>query len=319
MKKILKLSYTSMWPNFNPDIMPQDYFFEFVLSQKYHVVYDAQDPDVLIYSVFGPPPDKTQLSSKTLLVAYSGEPYDPEGFADITFGFHFHNRVNYFRLPIWALWIHWDNLDWPYKLAQVANAGQGSHHVATTNNHVNDELHPMRMSNMLTKHTKPHLAEKFCNFTYTRNAKERVEFFLMLNQKKKVDSTGKLFNNSGYYLASKPHDLHQWKFTLAFENTQMPGYVTEKLIEPLAAASIPIYWGGNHAAIDFNSKSFINVNEFDSFAKAIDWIMHVENTPDLQQQYLQEPIFSSIPQWPNQVFAAIYEKLIEKNPSMEIT
>ena len=67
MKKPLKLAYTSMWPNFNPHIMPQDYFFEFVLSKKYQIIYDQQEPDVLIYSVFGPPPDKTQLSPNTYL------------------------------------------------------------------------------------------------------------------------------------------------------------------------------------------------------------------------------------------------------------
>jgi hypothetical protein len=316
MKKPIKISYSSMWPKFNHEVMPQDYFFEFVLSQKYQVLYCDQDPDVIIYSVFGPSPDISKINPKTLVIAYSGEPFDVQGPADIVFGFHGENQENYFRLPIWALWIHWDNQPWKYKLTETSHAGQGSHHVATSGNYENSSGHPMRLSNILKRHTNINHADKFCNFTYARNSRERVEFFLLLNQKKKVDSTGKLFNNAGYYLGSKPHDLSSWRFTLAFENTQLPGYVTEKLIEPLAAGSIPIYWGGNKSIEDFNPDSFINTADFSDWSAAIDWIMHVENTPSLQQKYLQAPVFKADPCYPQQVFSAIYNKLILKNPAL---
>jgi hypothetical protein len=35
-----------------------------------------------------------------------------------------------------------------------------------------------------------------------------------------------------------------YTFTLTFENTDYPGYVTEKLFHALSAGSIPLYWGG---------------------------------------------------------------------------
>lgn len=318
MKPIIKLAYHSMWPNFNPGVMPQDYFFEFVLSQHYQVQYVDQNPDILIYSVFGPPPSRDQIAANTLTISYSGEPYDAQGDSDLAFGFHFHNQPNYIRLPIWALWIHWDNQSWPYKLTEIANAGQGSHHVATSQQFANNSQHPMRMSNIMKRHMSVNHADKFCNFTYTRHSRERVEFFLLLNQKKKIHSTGRLFNNTGYFLGSKPHELHDWRFTLAFENTQQTGYVTEKLIEPLAAGSIPIYWGGSQAVHDFNPRSFINVNDFASYQQAIDWILHVDATPSLQMQYLSEPVFTQVPEWPQLVFQEIYHRLKIKNPHMEL-
>ena len=37
--------------------------------------------------------------------------------------------------------------------------------------------------------------------------------------------------------------LHHYKFYLAFENSQSPGYVTEKLWQALKMGSVPIYWG----------------------------------------------------------------------------
>lgn len=317
-KPILKLHFTSMWAKFDPSIMPQDYFFEYVLSKKYHIVYDSVNPDIVIYSHFGPVPNPNDFSPQTLFAAYSGEPQDITSPADVYFGFHDSLMHNYYRLPIWALWIHWDNQSWPYKLTEIANAGQGSHHVATSQQFANNSQHPMRMSNIMKRHTSVNHADKFCNFTYTRHSRERVEFFLLLNQKKKIHSTGRLFNNTGYFLGSKPHELHDWRFTLAFENTQQTGYVTEKLIEPLAAGSIPIYWGGSQAVHDFNPRSFINVNDFASYQQAIDWILHVDATPSLQMQYLSEPVFTQVPEWPQLVFQEIYHRLKIKNPQLEL-
>jgi hypothetical protein len=50
----------------------------------------------------------------------------------------------------------------------------------------------------------------------------------------------------------------KYKFTIAFENTQVPGYVTEKLINPYLGRSVPIYWGApDLEELGFNPKAFI--------------------------------------------------------------
>ena len=50
-----------------------------------------------------------------------------------------------------------------------------------------------------------------------------------------------------------------YKFTVAFENTQVHGYVTEKLINPYLGGSVPIYWGApDLTELGFNTKAFVH-------------------------------------------------------------
>ena len=37
--------------------------------------------------------------------------------------------------------------------------------------------------------------------------------------------------------------IAEFRFNLAFENSQSPGYVTEKVYDGLSAGTIPVYWG----------------------------------------------------------------------------
>ncbi len=41
--------------------------------------------------------------------------------------------------------------------------------------------------------------------------------------------------------------LVNYKFTLALENSLLPHYMTEKIWEPLAAGSVPVYYGAPNA------------------------------------------------------------------------
>jgi hypothetical protein len=42
----------------------------------------------------------------------------------------------------------------------------------------------------------------------------------------------------------KLQTLSEYNFVLAFENTDYPGYITEKIIHAFMAGTIPLYWGG---------------------------------------------------------------------------
>ena len=104
---------------------------------------------------------------------------------------------------------------------------------------------------------------KFCNFVYSNElAKERILFFEMLSKYKKVDSGGAVLNNmGGTRVGNKLKFLEGYKFTIAFENSRYPGYISEKLVEPMASFSIPIYWGCRRVGDDFNPFSFVCANE----------------------------------------------------------
>ena len=136
--------------------------------------------------------------------------------------------------------------------------------------------------------------EKFCNFVVSNpRGVERNKFFKMLNRRKAVDSGGRHFNNLGKVVTDKLEFLKDYKFTLAFENSSSPGYTTEKLVEPMLAQSLPIYWGNPEVARDFNPRSFINISDFANFEAAIDYIIEVDRNDDLYLSYIQEPWFNN--------------------------
>ncbi|GAM07924.1 alpha-(1,4)-fucosyltransferase [Geobacter sp. OR-1] len=58
--------------------------------------------------------------------------------------------------------------------------------------------------------------------------------------------------------------LSRYKFTIAFENTEYPGYVTEKPIDALVGASIPVYLGAPDIAEQLPGEAFIDARTFSS-------------------------------------------------------
>ena len=85
------------------------------------------------------------------------------------------------------------------------------------------------------------------------------------------------------------HCYGKCKFILALENTQIDGYVTEKIINAFYSGSIPIYWGSNNINDLFNKEAFINVDNFENIDKCID---HIINMTDEQREFmLNQPIY----------------------------
>lgn len=143
---------------------------------------------------------------------------------------------------------------------------------------------------------------KFCNFIYwntdwSKEAKLRQEFCKKLAKYKHVDCPGRALNNMktdkllprhGDWHESKITFIKDYKFTIAFENGCYPGYVTEKLLDPFKANSIPIYYGDPDILIDFNNKSFINCNDFDTFDDVIKFIEYLDNNDSAYYDMLNQ-------------------------------
>ncbi len=301
--------------------MPQDYFFEFVLSHGYEVVYDNESPDVVITSVFGNPVTRDQFKNDPFIINYNCEPdwlYPNylKNQCDLKIGY----GEGYYRFPLWLSFIIWDetNLNTRYKLQDNPYVGQGCHHTPNFGAQIDNGFknNPLFISNMLRRHTKSIRKHHFCNFTYSKPIPSRVEFFQELNKYKFVHSTGSVLNNVGYRMRSKSRELMAYKFTIAFENSIRPGYVTEKIMEPLAAGSVPIYMGDESVVRDFNPKAFIYANKFSNFSELVEYIKEVDNNDDLYLSYLREPIFgdnedNSLDK-PKQLFNYIYTNLTQK-------
>ncbi len=137
---------------------------------------------------------------------------------------------------------------------------------------------------------------KFCNFIYSNSKANpiRDKFFHFLNQYKKVDSYGKHLNNMEMpptrgepnWQQLKSKLLEEYKFTIAFENSNHSGYMTEKLSDAFDAQTIPIYFGDPNANNIFNKDSFIQIKSENDFSVALEKIKEI----DLNEQKMLDII-----------------------------
>lgn len=128
--------------------------------------------------------------------------------------------------------------------------------------------------------TEKLLDRKFCNFVYSNNwcaDPFREKIFNTLSKYKRVDAGGAFLNNIGEKVKDKHLFLKGYKFTLAIENSSQPGYVTEKILDPFLAQSLPIYWGDPNISSDYNPNSFVNLMDYNSPEEAIEEIIRLDN------------------------------------------
>ena len=219
-----------------------------------------QNPDVLFYSVFGSSVGSYRARRK---VFYSGEPISHRIDADFNITFDESNAINT-RLPLWVCYF-------------------------------DETLLTSNSDRVISKR------DKFCSYIATQPGFEnnRQRFVEMLSSKyKQVDCGGKHLNNidgaipPGTNASGKIEHNKQYKFAVAFENKQHPGYVTEKICDAYKSGCIPIYWGTPDVTKDFNPSTFINANDFPDFDALIDHIRRVDCDDELYASYFKEPILS---------------------------
>ena len=218
----------------------------------------SQNPDILFYSVFGQSNGAYHAGRK---VFYAGEPVPHRSNADFNITFDASNAINT-RLPLWVCYF--------------------DHAILT----------PTRFPPIPTR-------EKFCSYIATNPRANRQAFVDQLSsQYKRVDCGGKHLNNIGGAIppgtnaSGKIEHGKQYKFAIAFENTQYPGYVTEKICDVYKSGCIPIYWGTPDIIKDFNPSTFINANDFPDLDALIDHIRRVDCDDALYASYFKDPVLS---------------------------
>ncbi len=251
--EIIKIKFGDLWNGFDK----KDNFFTKVLSQKFKVEI-SDDPDFYFFShPYNGKREYLKYNCHRIFLGWENERADwnmCDYVLDSDFVAH---KPNHKRFPLWA--------SWNTKILTNAKSKTG----------------------YLNK-------KKFCCMLVSNpHAKERIEFFKLLSKSKKVDSGGKFLNNIGYNVADKMEFIRDYKFVISFENSSYPGYTTEKLIEPMFTDTIPIYWGNPQVGIDFNTKSFVNVNDFPSFDDAIKYIIELDSDDIKYHKVAMEPWFKN--------------------------
>ena len=247
---MVKINFVDFWGDFNK----KDNFITCVLSKKYEVVI-SDNPDYLFYGTFG----YSHLNYNCVKIMFIGENIAPDfNLCDYALGFdyiHFGDR--YMRLPLYCTYDCFASL-----------------------------------TKMNLPSDKTLLDRKFCSMVVSNNrhaSPHRERFFKLLSEYKQVDSGGKLWNNVGGPVVDKLEFVSQYKFNIAFENSAVHGYTTEKIMEPMTVNTLPIYWGNPMVYKDFNADSFVNVNDFTSMEDAVQHIVDLDNDDTKYLHMLKVP------------------------------
>jgi alpha(1,3/1,4) fucosyltransferase len=169
---------------------------------------------------------------------------------------------------------------------------------------------------------RPH----FCNFIYDNGAPpERKEFFEALARRRHVLAPGRVCRNTtpipgGRWIADwrRPKLTYQrgFRFTIAFENLQKPGYTSEKAVDALIAGTIPIYWGNPDVDLDIDTSALILAADFDSLEDLADHVCEVDDDEALARRYLEPecPMRCPIDEWSSRL-VGFFDEIVDAHAS----
>lgn len=260
MKRTIKIKFVDFWSDFNS----HSNFITLVLSELYNIEI-SDNPDYLFYSTLG----HDHADYNCVKILFIGENVAPDfNTCDYAIGFDFMSFGDrYLRLPLYQIYSCFADLEKKKSFDEAMV-----------------------------------LARKFCCVVVSNSqfvAPQRERFFRLLSEYKQVDSGGRLWNNIGGPVSDKLDFVSQYKFNIAFENSSVLGYTTEKIMQPMVVNTLPIYWGNKLVARDFNPQSFINVNDFPSLESAVQYIVDIDCDDSKYLDIMREPwiIDDNILQW----------------------
>ena len=286
-KKTILINYDCMWDWWRHDHLLR--FFPYLEAYYEFVVSD--DPTFVIYSVYG---NAKQFNERAVRVVIAGEPGDYLYWARRS---EHHIDHHFFHFGLTNCW-----------------ENRSATHVYMPTFY----LHMMYQHGgleCLIRSRTDRLPRKdfFCDFIYANGrCMPRIEFYDRLARYKRIECPGPVRHNFEGVGNGDPHTRYRIKqqfqsrcrFSIAYENTFPPakrfedrlhtspqavGYITEKLVDPLIARSVPIYRGTEVVDEVFNPNAFIHIDKHRTTAEAIERVKMVDQDDDLYEAYLHEP------------------------------
>ncbi len=253
--KDIRIAFVDFWPTFKPE----EFLLTRILKTRYNIIIDVKNPEYIICSQFG----TNYLKYDCVRIMFMGEARCPDfnvydyalAFEDIHFG------DRYLCYPLF--------LTYEKNLALALKK-----HLNVDEKHIEEK--------------------KFCNTVVSNDlgCNVRDAYFDALCTYKMVDSGGRHKNNlpDGQPVPDKLAFQKNYKFSMAFENSRFPGYVTEKIVDAWAAGTIPIYWGAPDVKDYFNAKAFVDCSAMESPEELIPLIKELDQDEDRVRAMLREPI-----------------------------
>lgn len=313
-KRTIKINFTNFWEGFNPE----DNFFTNLLRKKYNVII-SEKPDYMFYSIYSKKEENSNIGKKgEILRKFSPNVYYFIKKIYITLKKIFGKEKNlthkgdYIKIFLGAEYVKpkMDECDWAFSSyfeEEINHPKYMRIPVFILNDYPlkNQGIPPIEKKIDFVKIKRE--KKKFCNFLYSQEFPPRNKFFKILSKYKQIDAPGICMNNmppikeksskasrlSKNWVIDKLNFLKDYKFTIAFENAFVPGWTTEKLTHPMLVNSVPIYFGNPSVAKEFNSKSFINFNDFNNMEEFMDFIKKVDNDDKLYEKILKEPWYKN--------------------------
>ena len=229
-------------------------------SHNLIIKIDGNNPDFLIYDVFGCE-HKNKKYNNSVKIAFYSENILPD-FSEADYSLsqaHIIYMDRYFKYPSFI-----------YRLKNFLN------------NKVENIFQFWQNTNKT----------RFCGAVISNSIQSfRLEFIRQLNKYKHVDMGGNYLNSVGGRVKNKTNFLSSYKFSIAMENSNGDGYISEKIIDSLIAGTIPIYYGNYLIDEYINPKVYILVKGKKDILDKIKYIKKIDNDEKLYNSILKEKIF----------------------------
>ena len=233
-----------------------------LLKKKYYIKISKNNPDYLIYNVFGCKHMKSSYKNSIKIAIFTENQIPDFNIADYAVSnSHIYYLDRNFNNPYYFI-----------KKLKLIN---------------NKKLNNIRNKLLSNPKRKKFCAAVISNSHFTDYF--RLNFIKKLNEYKKIDMGGRYKNNVGK-INNKIKFLSSYKFSIAMENTEGDGYVSEKIIDSFLSGSIPIYYGDYMIDEYINPKSIILVRGNKDMKKKIAYIKYIDNNKYIYKNILKEKI-----------------------------
>ena len=251
-----------------------------ILNKKYRIKFDSNNPDYLIYNVFGNEHLNYKYNNSVKIAIFTENKIPDLNEADYAIG---QSHINYldrcFKFPIF-LWI------------------------------IND------FKNVREKVLKSPIRNKFCAAVITNSKTTdgfRMKFINELEKYKSIDMGGKYKNNIGGPVKNKKQFFTSYKFSISIENSEGDGYLTEKIIDSFYSGTIPIFYGDYMLDEYINPKTYILIKGEKDIKEKIEYIKKIDNDDKIYKDILKENVLID-----NNITIIIYFLDIKKKDKIHI-
>ena len=282
MKKI-KINFYNMWGGFFTD----DNVITNTLKIKYDVETNVPNPDIVIcQNTESVPANRvtSEFKGKSKIIHWHVEAFDRIGKPD-------HNKCDFsissctfendrnLRIPLWSMYVDWFNN--PYC--------EGRNQAFLVS--------PKKLTTPKEKECK----KKFCSALTNNDLGYRGEAYpqfinFAVENGLFVESRGNFCRTAPKLVPhgderDKLNWIKDFKFHLTYDNSDVHGWITEKLLHPMSESVIPIYWGGVNVEDEFNKNAFVHIRNFSNLEEAHEKILEIYKNEDLFHEIQTQPCF----------------------------